>query len=104
MDFTVNRVHFFNFATFKDKYVASQPLRARIGEYCALYVDENSKPLESPTLAVIDSDYSFNPLSVAHLKDLERYALALLFCSIGGKPETTVCGSDQFTLHISEAG
>lgn len=95
-DFTVNRIHFFNLAAFKDKYIASNSLRKRIEQYCALYMDENLKPLSSPTLAVIDSDYSFGPVTDPLLLDVQRYALALLVCSIGEEQER--CISEQFTL------
>ncbi|HSS21507.1 MAG TPA: hypothetical protein VLL54_15645 [Pyrinomonadaceae bacterium] len=98
IDFKVNRVHFFNFAAFKDKHIPSAQLRTRIEEYCALYVDESLKPLGSPTLAVIDSDYAFNQSEDQQLIDLQRYALAMMFCSIGGEREISICVSEQFTL------
>jgi hypothetical protein len=97
-DLTVNRVHFFNFAAFKDTYIDSVLLRSRIGEYCALYVDESLEPLLSPTVAVIDSDYSFVPLNDPLLTDLQKYSLALLTCSIGDEQEIAMCVSEQFTL------
>jgi hypothetical protein len=81
---------------FKDGFITAENLRRRIGEYCALYVDENLKPLLSPTLAVIDGDYSFRPLTDSQLRDLRRYSLALLLCSVGAEQEHAVCVSDQF--------
>src|SRR5262245_59542432 len=98
VDLKLGKVHLFNVAAFKDTYISSAQLRTRIEEYCALYVDENLKPLRSPTLAVVDSDYSFNKQGHRQLADLQRYALAMLVCSVGEEQETSICVSEQFTL------
>ena len=98
VDFTVNRLHVFNLWQFKDKYIADSPVRQKVEQFSALYVDSNLEKVPTLALAVFDGAYDFRAMSDEDVRDMRRYALALLFCSVIRNEQNSVCVSEQFNL------
>lgn len=98
-----NRVRIFNFWNYKDTFIKDAALRDRIQRFCELYVYPNLETVRELAIAVIDDNYSFTLLNEQQQKDLQRYARALMFCSLaknddrGGSFHSN-CTSEQFTL------
>lgn len=99
VDVRINRLHLFNFWNLKDSYIMDSQVRQKLEKFCALHVNTDLEKLNSPAIAVIDNEYTFPMLSDEQLKDLQRYALALLFCSIMNNRVNSVSVSEQFALH-----
>jgi hypothetical protein len=110
IDVKVGRLHLFNFWRCKDTYIPDQRLKDRIEQMCNLYFEVDFNPesetglkrLNSITLAVIDDNYSFTPLSDELLADLRNYTLALSFSSLvknsrEGANYHSNCISEHFT-------
>jgi hypothetical protein len=98
VDIKVNRVHFFNFWAFKDKYITNTDRREDIQKLCEMYIDNDGSPVNQMTIAVIDDNYEFLPLSSEQIDDLNRYARAMLFCTIINNRQHSVCCSENFKL------
>lgn len=98
-DAKVGKVHLFNFWKFKDSYINDLAVRRKMESLCEMYVDEQGKPCHSMTIAVIDNNYSFSPLSEDQLKELRKYVLSLLFCSIVKNEQNAAWASEHFNLY-----
>lgn len=98
IDVHLNRLHMFNFSEFKDLYIQDEQIKNRIEKLAALYVDANLERLHCLTMCVIDDDYSFQPLTEQQTKDTQRYASALMYCSIIKNGNWSVCVPEHFTL------
>lgn len=98
IDFIVNRLHVFNLQQSKDKYIADSLVKQRVEQFCTLYVDSNLEKISTLALAVFDGNYDFRPMSDEDVRDMQRYALALLFCSVIRNEQNSVCVSEQFNL------
>lgn len=68
-------------------------------QICSLYVDSNFEKNDEITIAVIDDNYSFAYLTEEQIKDTQRYALALLFCSITESDQYRAYTSEHFHLY-----
>ncbi|HKQ73221.1 MAG TPA: hypothetical protein VJ810_05795 [Blastocatellia bacterium] len=99
VDVKVNRIHIFNFAELKDKYINDLRIRNRIQQLCSMYVDSNGEPSNQIAIAVIDDNYSFNVLSNEQIEDLHNYAMALLFCSLVNNKQNGAWASEHFKLY-----
>lgn len=98
VDFSINRLHVFNLWQLKDKYIEDSLVKQKVEQFCALYVDSNLETVSTLALAVFDGNYDFRPMSDEEIRDLQRYALALLFCSVIRNEQNSVCVSEQFNL------
>ncbi len=97
-DLKVGRIHLFNFASLKDKYIEDVQVKNRVQQLCEMYVDGTGKPSNQVTIAVIDGNYSFSPLSEEQINDLQNYIVALLFCSIVNNKQGAAWASEHFKL------
>jgi hypothetical protein len=95
----ISRLHLFNFWHFKDQYIPDPSVRGKMEQICSLYVDSNLERIDEPTIAVIDDNYSFAYLTEEQIKDIQRYALALLFCSITENDKHRAYTSEHFQLY-----
>jgi hypothetical protein len=100
---TVNRLHLFNWWAYGDSYISDESLRERVSKIISIYVDKSLDPLKSPTVAILDGNYSFSALSGEQMRDLDRYVLSLLFCSLTQNSEMaagfhSICTSENFSL------
>src|SRR5258706_5445309 len=98
-DKVVGRVHFFNFWEYRKLYIKDEAIRAKLERLFAMYVNRDQSLLTDLTVAIIDDNYLLEPLTNEQLKDLERYALALLLCSLVKNQQNGAWGSDHFTLY-----
>ncbi len=98
IDLRLNRLHLFNFWEFKDAYIPDAKLKAMIEKLASLYVDTNRDRLHSLTISIIDDDYSFEQLPKEQIADLQRYASALMYCSLIKNSHWTTCVPEHFTL------
>lgn len=93
----------FNLWRCGEAYIAESAVRQRIEKIADIYVDKKLAPLRATTIAVIDRNYALAPLSDQQLKDVDRYVLALLFCSVVKNDERSanfhsICTSEHFSL------
>lgn len=97
-DIKINRAHLFNFWNYKDRYIPDAAIRAKMEKLFRMYVDEDLESCKSITVAIIDGDYNFTQASDLQIRDLQRYALAFLFCCIVQNNRRMGWVSDHFTL------
>lgn len=97
-DIKINRVHLFNFWNYKDRYIPDLAIRAKMEKLFSMYVDDNLESCKSVTVAVIDGNYDFTQAGDLQIIDLQRYALALLFCCIAQNNPRMGWVSEHFTL------
>lgn len=99
-DLKIGRIHLFNFWQFKDTYIADSDIKVTLEKICGMYVNNNLKRAENLTVCVFDNDYSFGELSQDQVKDISKYALSLMFCSV----TQNHCSSENFVFFHQSFG
>src|SRR5262249_5254788 len=99
IDMKVNRLHLFNFWRFGKEYIKDDALREKLEQIASMYVDSQLRPSQALTVAVIDDNYSLMESTDEQVKDLERYALAWMFCTLTRNQQQAAWASDNFTYY-----